>query len=272
MARYPCALTIAGSDSRGGAGIQADLKTFSALGVYGASVITAVTAQNTRGVRAVYEIPSRVVSEQLDAVLDDLPIATVKIGMLASTPIVLAVAESLRAHKVGNIVLDPVLLSSSGMALLADDAVDSMVAALFPLATLITPNRPEAARLLHLPALIDLPAAGAALLKLGPAAVLIKGGHADTADAMLTDILVTRDGVHEFTHPRLSISYTHGTGCALSSAIAAGLAAGQPLATAVDHAIAWLTGAIAHAWPLGEGQGPVHHFWQWWEGSLVDQT
>ena len=260
---YPSALTIAGSDCSGGAGIQADLKTFAALGVYGASVITAITVQNTCGVRGVYPLPAHMVAEQLNAVLDDLPIAAVKIGMLSAADIVLAVAERLRAHKVATVVIDTVMLSSSGAALLSDAALEVMVTSLFPLATLITPNLPETARLLRVSDICDIPRAGAALLALGAGAVLIKGGHAPGGD-LVTDTLVTRDGVHAFTHPRLATPHTHGTGCALSSAITAGLAHGLPLVTAVERAIDWLAGAIANAWPLGHGAGPVHHLWQIW--------
>jgi len=266
MASYPCALTIAGSDSSGGAGIQADLKTFAVLGVYGASVITAITAQNTRGVRAVYDLPAHVVTQQLDAVLDDLPIAAVKIGMLATESIILAVSEGLLAHRVGTVVLDPIMLSSSGAALLPDDAVNSMIAMLFPQTTLLTPNLPETARLLHLDEINDIPSAGMALLDLGMNAVLIKGGHGASEDCVI-DTLVTRDGVKQFLHPRILTPYTHGTGCALSSAIAAGLAQGLVLENAVDKAITWLNGALANAWPLGDGVGPVHHCWQLWERS-----
>jgi hydroxymethylpyrimidine/phosphomethylpyrimidine kinase len=262
--RYPCALTIAGSDSGGGAGIQADLKTFAALGVYGASVITAITAQNTVGVRAIHDIPPPVVAAQLDAVLEDLPVAAVKIGMLSSAEIITTVADRLRAHAVKTIVLDTVMVVKSGDLLLRDEAVRALIEQLLPLATVITPNLPETARLLGHVEIGDTLAAAQALLALGPAAVLIKGGHSERDEIEDLLVMTGEEAPCRFHHPRLATPNTHGTGCTLSSAIAAGLAHGLPLATAVDEAITWLHGAIAHAWPLGAGHGPVHHFWQQW--------
>ena len=265
MKSYPCALTIAGSDSGGGAGIQADLKTFAALGVYGSSVITAITAQNTRGVRAIHDVPAEIVAAQLDAVLEDLPIAAVKIGMLSSAEIIAVVAGRLRAHNVQTVVLDPVMLAKSGDPLLRDEAVAALIAELVPLAAVLTPNLPEAARLLH-PAQIADPAKTAqALLALGPGAVLVKGGHGEGAE--IEDVLWIRGETApcRFTHTRIDTPHTHGTGCTLSSAIAAGLARGLPLPHACEQAISWLHGAIAHAWPLGGGHGPVHHFWRQWD-------
>jgi len=264
MAQFPCALTIAGSDSSGGAGIQADLKTFAAFGVYGASVITAVTAQNTTGVRAVFEMPCDIVAAQLDAVFEDLPIAAIKIGMLASAEIIHIVADRLRANQITTVVLDTVMLSKSGQALLHDDAITALQAELLPLATLVTPNLPEAARLLNLTAIDDPATAAQALLKFGANAVLLKGGHSTGAEVV--DMLVTREerSPTRFCHPRIMTLHTHGTGCTLSSAITALLAQGCSLPTAVDRAITWLQHAIMFAWPLGAGQGPVHHFWQEW--------
>jgi len=262
--RYPCALTIAGSDSGGGAGIQADLKTFAALGVYGAGVITAVTAQNTRGVRAVHDIPPPVIAAQLDAVLEDIPFGAVKIGMLSSAEIVMIVAERLLAHRAPPVVLDPVMVAKSGDALLRDDAVRALLDNLLPLATIITPNLPEAARLLGRARVEDTEEAARELLSLGPAAVLIKGGHGEGNE--IEDLLL-EGGEPEairFRHPRIDTANTHGTGCSLSSAVAAGLASGLALPAAVEAAIGWLQGAIAHSWPLGGGHGPVHHFWKWW--------
>lgn len=262
---YPCALTIAGSDSGGGAGIQADLKTFSALGVYGASVITAVTAQNTVGVRAVHEVPVDIVCVQLDAVLEDLPINAVKIGMLSSAEIIHAVAERLVAHHVKIIVLDTVMLAKDGNALLRDAAIETLITELIPLATIITPNLPEAACLLHVPAVAQADTEiAAALLALGPRAVLLKGGHSN--EEVITDLLFTVESPHVtlYQHPRIHTAHTHGTGCTLSSAIAAGLAQGLSIPVATEAAITWLQGAITHAWPLGHGHGPVHHFWQLW--------
>ncbi|HOF87375.1 MAG TPA: bifunctional hydroxymethylpyrimidine kinase/phosphomethylpyrimidine kinase [Armatimonadota bacterium] len=262
-AAYPCALTIAGSDSGGGAGIQADLKTFAANGVYGASVITALTAQNTTGVRAIHTAPTAIIAAQMDAVLEDLPIGAIKIGMLSSAAVIRVVADRLRAHAPRPLVLDPVMVAKSGDPLLHADAIAALTEELLPLAALLTPNLPEAARLLGLPAIADAAGAARALHALGPDAVLLKGGHA--AGEEITDLLALPDGaVHVFRHPRLATPNTHGTGCSLSSAIAAGLAKRLPLPHAVEHAITWLHGAIAHAWPLGAGHGPVHHFWQLW--------
>ena len=266
---YPCALTIAGSDSGGGAGVQADLKTFAAHGVYGASAITAVTAQNSRGVHAVHRLPPAIVAAQLAAVLEDIPVTAVKIGMLSSADIITAIAEQLRAQPVPNIVLDTVMLSSSGQRLLDSDAVPVLREYLFPLATVITPNLPEAASLLGRAAITDPLEASRALLELGAGAVLLKGGHA--AGEELVDVLLTRDRPEPylFRHRRIDTPNTHGTGCALSAALAARLAQGVPLAMAVDGAISWLQQAIAHAWPLGSGHGPVHHFWQLWPPAAL---
>ena len=262
--RYPCALTVAGSDSGGGAGIQADLKTFAALGVYGASVITAITAQNTVGVRAIHDIPPPVVAAQLDAVLEDLPIGAVKIGMLSSAEIIAVVAERLRAHGVTTVVLDTVMVAKSGDLLLHDEAVQGLIDHLLPLATIITPNLPEAARLLGRKALGDHREAARELLALGPAAVLLKGGHGEGDE--IEDLLVSRDGTEcSFPHPRVATKNTHGTGCTLSAAVAAGLARGLAAPQAVEEAITWLQGAIRHAWTLGAGHGPVHHFWELWK-------
>lgn len=266
---YICALTIAGSDSGGGAGIQADLKTFSALGVYGASVITAITAQNTVGVRAIHDVPAEIVAAQIDAVLEDIPIRAVKIGMLSSVEIIRIVADRLRAHRVANIVLDTVMIAKSGDALLLDTAVEALIEHLLPLATVITPNLPEAARLLGRDTVIDPVVAAHDLLKLGANAVLLKGGHAE--GAILEDLLLLpmQDAPYRFQHPRLRTTHTHGTGCTLSSAVAAGLAQGLPLSVATERAISWLHSAITHAQPLGAGHGPVHHFWQLWTGERM---
>lgn len=261
--RYPCALTVAGSDSGGGAGIQADLKTFAALGVYGASVITAITAQNTVSVRAIHDVPAAVIGAQLDAVLEDLPIAAVKIGMLSSAEIIAVVADRLRAHGVARIVLDTVMVAKSGDALLRDVAVQALIEHLLPIATVITPNLPEAARLLHRLQIDDHQEAAHALLVLGPGAVLLKGGHGVGDE--ITDVLVERGAPpHRYVHQRVNTPNTHGTGCTLSSAITAGLARGLSLPDATEEAITWLHEAIRHAWPLGAGHGPVHHFWRQW--------
>ena len=262
----PTALTIAGSDSGGGAGIQADLKTFSALGVYGASAITAVTAQNTRAVTAVETLSPALVAAQIDAVLGDIAVGAVKIGMLGTPEIVDAVADGLAAYE-GPVVLDPVMVAKSGDPLLADDAVEALLRRLLPRADLLTPNLPEAARLLGV-APAGTPEAmaeqGRALVFLGARAVLVKGGHAE--GPVCTDLLVTREGREALTAPRIDTPNTHGTGCSLSSAIAAELAKGAALADAVRRAHAWLGGAIraADGLGVGGGHGPVHHFHELW--------
>jgi hydroxymethylpyrimidine/phosphomethylpyrimidine kinase len=260
-------LTVAGSDSGGGAGIQADLKSFSALGVYGASVITAVTAQNTRAVTAVHAIPVDVIAAQLDAVFDDLAIAAVKIGMLGLPAVVETVALSLRARGLP-IVLDPVMVAKSGDSLLSEAAVIALRRDLLPLADLLTPNLPEAARLLEAPEARSEPemeAQGRRLLALGPRAVLMKGGHG--SGPLCVDLLVRGDAeTLRLAAPRRDTRNTHGTGCTLSSAIAAGLAKGQGMAEAVHSAHGYLQGAIAAADSLavGSGHGPVHHFHNLW--------
>ncbi len=258
----PRVLTIAGSDSGGGAGIQADLKTFAAHGVYGMSVVTAVTAQNTREVTAVEEISPEVVAAQIDAVLTDVGADAVKIGMLASAKIVRAVASRLAEHRPRHVVLDPVMIAKSGASLLAGDAVEALRDELLPLATLVTPNLPEAERLTGLPVGEEnLERAARMLAERGPA-VLIKGGHG--RDDEILDLLLDAGGIRRYTHPRLATTSTHGTGCTLSSAIAARLAAGEELRAAVGGAIDYLHGAIAAAFPIGSGHGPVHHLYQVW--------
>lgn len=259
------ALTIAGSDSGGGAGIQADLKAFSALGTYGASVLTAVTAQNTRAVTAVEALSPALVAAQLAAVFDDLDVRAVKIGMLADPAVIRVVAESLRGRDLP-VVLDPVMVAKSGARLLAPEAVAALRAELLPLATLLTPNLPEAAALLD-----TAPASnpdvqadqGAALLALGPEWVLMKGGHAEGETC--TDLLLGPQ-THRFSADRIATRNTHGTGCTLSAAIAAGLAQGLAVPEAVARAHAYLQGAIAAADRLhvGSGHGPVHHFHALW--------
>lgn len=260
------ALTIAGSDSGGGAGIQADLKTFSARGVYGASAITSVTAQNTRGVTAIHPIPPGIISAQIDAVLSDIAIDAVKIGMLGNAASVRAVASALQAYG-GKVVLDPVMIAKSGHALLDGDAIAALTQCLLPRADLLTPNLPEAATLLGTSEAgnaEEAEAQGRALLALGARAVLMKGGHAPGTTCL--DILVTPEGAFTFSAPRLMTRNTHGTGCTLSSAIAAELAKGMPLVAAVGAAHRWLHGAIAAAQTLniGSGHGPVHHFHEAW--------
>jgi hydroxymethylpyrimidine/phosphomethylpyrimidine kinase len=260
------ALTIAGSDSGGGAGVQADLKTFSALGVYGASVLTAVTAQNTRAVTAVEMLSASMIRFQMDAVFGDLAIDAVKIGMLGGAGAIGAVADGL-ANCLVPVVLDPVMVAKSGDALLADDAIAALRSRMVPLADVLTPNLPEAARLLDAPEALSeaiMLDQGQALLALGPRAVLMKGGH--RAGAECVDLLITADGVLRLCAPRHATRNTHGTGCTLSAAIAAGLARKMSLTEAVTSAHAYLQGAIAAADRLniGTGHGPVHHFHAVW--------
>lgn len=262
----PIALTIAGSDSGGGAGIQADLKAFSALGVYGASVITALTAQNTRAVMRVEPASPTMIAAQIAAVFDDLDIRAVKLGMLGGVEAIRTVAEGLQGRCVP-IVLDPVMVAKSGDTLLPDDAVTTLRDMLLPMATLLTPNLPEAARLLDCaPAATEaeMETQGRALMALGAKAVLMKGGHG--AGDICTDLLITATGTQTLTAPRLATRNTHGTGCTLSAAIAAGLAQGMDLLQAVTRAHAYLQGAIAAADTLnvGHGHGPVHHFHAVW--------
>jgi hydroxymethylpyrimidine/phosphomethylpyrimidine kinase len=259
----PIAVTIAGSDSSGGAGIQADLKTFAALGVYGASVITALTAQNTQGVTAVHEVPPRFVGLEIDAVYCDLEVAATKIGMLAGAEIVTAVAEGLARWRARNLVLDPVMISTSGARLSSQDAVEAMKELLFKLADLVTPNLEEAAALLGEGIAVDESAMarqGEKLMRLGASAVLVKGGHAGGPESV--DILVDAAGIARFPALRIATANTHGTGCTFSSAIAANLAKGLDLRRSVSAAKAYLTEAIAAADRLrvGHGPGPLHHF------------
>ena len=263
----PIALTIAGSDSSGGAGIQADLKTFAALGIYGASVVTALTAQNTQGVTGIHDVPADFIAKQIDAVFSDLDVAAVKIGMLSKTAGIEAVAAGLDNHRARNVVLDPVMVAGSGDRLLAPDAVVALHRALFPRALLVTPNLPEAAALLdEKPARseADMEAQARALLALGAHNVLIKGGHGEGESSV--DLLVGQGGTARFAANRIATKNTHGTGCTLSSAIAAGLAKGLDLKAAVQAAKAYVTAAIAGADTLavGHGHGPLHHFHSCW--------
>lgn len=259
----PVALTIAGSDSSGGAGIQADLKTFAALGVYGASVITAVTAQNTRSVTAVHPVPADIVTAQLDAVFADLEVGAVKIGMVAQRATIAAVVTALQRWSPKHVVLDPVLVATSGDRLLAVDAVEALRTALIPRASIITPNLPEAAALLNesvASGAAAIEAQGRRLLALGCPAVLLKGGHGEGSESI--DYLVRDGGMLALAAPRVATQNTHGTGCSLSSAIASGLARGEDLETAVRHAKTFISAAIAAAdrFTVGHGHGPIHHF------------
>ena len=259
----PIALTIAGSDSSGGAGIQADLKTFAALGVYGASVITALTAQNTSGVSGIHQVPADFVTAQIDAVLGDLDVKAVKIGMVAQLATIDAIVKAIERWSPKHIVLDPVMVATSGDRLLAADAVEALRTRLIPRASLITPNLPEAAALLDEPVAtseVAIESQGRRLLAMGCPAVLIKGGHGQGTESI--DYLVSGNGVIALAAPRIATKNTHGTGCSLSSAIAAGLAKGEDMETAVRKAKAWVSAAIAAADRLGvgHGHGPIHHF------------
>jgi len=253
-------LTIAGSDSGGGAGIQADLKTFAAFGVYGVSVITAITAQNTVGVRAVQEIDPDVIAAQLDAVAEDFSIAALKTGMLSSVVIIETVAAGVRRHVLRPLVVDPVMIAKSGDRLLREDAVGTLRRTLLPLAHVVTPNIPEAEVLsgLTIRTHADRVAAGRAIMELGAHAVVIKGGHSD--EDPIVDLLVDGNGVQEFRAERIATASTHGTGCTFSAAIAAGLGRGEDLATGVGEARAYLSSALAQAPGLGLGHGPLNHF------------
>ncbi|MCL5947468.1 MAG: bifunctional hydroxymethylpyrimidine kinase/phosphomethylpyrimidine kinase [Chloroflexi bacterium] len=255
------ALTIAGSDSGGGAGIQADLKTFLALGVFGTSAITAITAQNTQAVKAIHELPLDMIAAQIDAVVEDLRPDCVKIGMLSSAAIVRLVAERLRRYHLSPVVLDPVLMAKSGDVLLQPDAVQALIDELLPLATIITPNIPEAESLIG--GLIKTPddqeEAAHSIVTLGARAAVVKGGHRpDSADDVLW-----HDGRAEwFRASRVDTPNTHGTGCTFSAAIASYLARGEAITASVRQAKDYLTGALRHAPPLGQGHGPLHHGWR----------
>jgi hydroxymethylpyrimidine/phosphomethylpyrimidine kinase len=259
----PNVLTIAGSDSGGGAGIQADLKTFSALRTFGTSVVTALTAQNTRRVTAIHVVPASFVRAQIDAVFEDIRIAAVKIGMLADAAIIGAVSDGLRDHRPQHVVIDPVMIAKSGDRLLAADAIEALRRAL-PLATIVTPNLPEAGALLDQDPPRDEDAmrrAGRALLELGPKAVFMKGGHLESAEVV--DLVISADGEQRLVAPRRYTRNTHGTGCTLSSALAAYLARGLALGEAARRAKEYVTAAIAAADALdvGHGHGPLDHFY-----------
>ena len=252
------ALTIAGSDSGGGAGIQADLKTFSRFGVFGTTVITAVTAQNTRGVRAVHAVPPGIVAEQCAALADDLPPDALKTGMLADQALVRQVADIVREYRWGPLVVDPVMVATSGDRLLDRDAEAVVRDTLLPLAALVTPNLDEAGLLVGRP-VADAAAmeqAGRDLVALGAQAALVKGGHLG-GGGDIVDVLVTRNAVRRFTHRRLATTSTHGTGCTLSAAITAGLALGRPLDRTVEDALEFVFRAIESAPGLGSGSGPL---------------
>ena len=261
----PIALTIAGSDSGGGAGIQADLKSFHRFGGFGTSVITAITAQNTTGVRAIHAIPLDDVTAQLDAVVEDLRPAAFKTGMLATAALARTVADGVARHGLANWVLDPVMVATSGDRLLEVDAEEALRDELLPHATLVTPNLEEAAILVGraVRSVDDMEGAARELVALGTEAALVKGGHLDDGgrpSPIVVDVLYDGKSVHRWERERIDTVHTHGTGCTLSAAIAAGLARGRPLREAVDTALDFLGRAIAAAPGLGSGRGPVNHF------------
>ncbi len=264
MPHPPIALTIAGSDSGAGAGIQADLKTFAALGCYGTSVLTAITAQNTLGVTAVHEVPTEVIVAQFDAVVTDLRPDAVKTGMIASTAIIGAVAERIRHYRLERLVVDPVMIAKGGHPLLRPDAVAALRSELLPLALVATPNLPEAESLLGrtIESLDAMRAAARELVEqYGVRSVLVKGGH---REGPATDVFYDGADFRELTAERIDTPSTHGTGCTLASAIASYVAQGKPLSESVGLAKQYLTEAIRQAYPIGAGHGPVNHFWQWW--------
>jgi hydroxymethylpyrimidine/phosphomethylpyrimidine kinase len=254
------ALTIAGSDSGGGAGIQADIKTFQAFGVFGTSAVTAITAQNTTGVSAVHPVPLEVVRAQIEAVVSDFSPSGTKSGMLATAGLVETVAAAIEEHRLRTYVLDPVMVSTAGSRLLDEGAVEAVIGRLLPLATLVTPNLDEARILTGLPVVGPEGAREAArsLVQMGAGAALIKGGHGD--DDVVTDLLWDGSTERVWRRPRIHTRHTHGTGCTLSAGIAAGLALGSPLEAAVDRALAFVAAAIRTAPGLGSGHGPLNHF------------
>ncbi|MDD3108495.1 MAG: bifunctional hydroxymethylpyrimidine kinase/phosphomethylpyrimidine kinase [Alistipes sp.] len=263
---YRHVLSIAGSDSGGGAGIQADLKAISACGCYAMTVITAVTAQNTVGVRHIFPVSVESVEAQMDAVLEDLGVDAVKLGMLPDARMIEQIAARLRKYRVRQVVLDPVMVATSGDRLIDDEAAQTLVRELFPLASLVTPNLPEAEYLsgIRVEKEADLPAVAQRIQALGASSVLLKAGHSDAPQ--LTEHLYTPEGAHTMTFPRVATCNTHGTGCTLSSAIAAFLAQGHPMAEAVAKAEAYVHEAIeaGASYRIGAGHGPVHHFYPYW--------
>jgi hydroxymethylpyrimidine/phosphomethylpyrimidine kinase len=258
------AMTIAGSDSGGGAGIQADLKTFAALGVYGTSAITAITAQNTLGVFGIVELDPEIIAQQIDAIVTDIGADAVKTGMLSSAVIIETVAAKIQEHGLRRLVVDPVMVAKGGEQLLQPSAVSVLRERLLPLAYVLTPNIPEAEVLTgrKITSEADMRTAAQALHALGAANVVVKGGH---LEGPATDYLYDGERFHAFTADRVRTKNSHGTGCTFASAIAAGLAKGEDVVTAVGQAKRYLTEAIRHAYNVGHGRGPVHHFWQCWE-------
>lgn len=265
-------LTIAGSDSGGGAGIQADLKTFSALGTFGMSAIAAITAQNTCGVTAIRELDTEIIRAQIDVVYEDIEVHAVKLGMLSSAAIIRAVAEALTRHRAGNIVLDTVMISKSGSRLLRPDAVATLIERLVPLADVVTPNLPEASALVGFPVedRAAMEAAARAIVEMGARSVVVKGGH---LEGEACDVFFDGARMLHLTNTRVDTVHTHGTGCTFSAAIAAGLAKGLTLEAAVKAAKAYITAAIAHGFKLGRGIGPTHHFYELYaKAGMLEET
>lgn len=254
-------LTVAGSDPGGGAGIQADLKTFSAFGVFGMSVVTSVTVQNTKGVSSFHDLPPDIVEKQFEAVASDIGVDAMKTGMLASAPIIEVVAAQIQRHRVQKLVVDPVMHAKNDFSLLPSDAQKALVQKILPLATLLTPNIPEAENLAGqaIRNIQDMERAAKRILDLGPEAVLIKGGHA--SGDLAIDLFFSGEAFHLIEAPRLKTKNTHGTGCTLSAAIATHLAHGKTPLHAIQEAKTYIQGAIEHGLPLGQGHGPLNHFW-----------
>lgn len=261
------ALTIAGSDCSGGAGIQADLKTFSAHGVFGMSAIVSVVAENTARVLSIMDVTPEMIAAQIDAVFEDIPPDAVKVGMLSQPPCMAAVAEKLREYRPANVVIDPVMYAKNGCPLMDPGSVDALIENIIPLADLLTPNIPEAEKIsgIKITTVADMEKAAAAIREMGCKSVLVKGGHA-LGDA--TDVLFDGTLFRHFTARRVDTKNTHGTGCTYSSAIASNLALGMDTFKAVERAKRYVTTAIEHALPFGKGCGPTHHFWDLYQRGL----
>ena len=266
VVNVPKAMTIAGSDSGGGAGIQADLKTFAALGVYGTVTLTAITAQNTVGISGVHEIPTDMIVAQMDAVMGDIGADAVKTGMLSSQEIVEVVASQIQRHGIRSLVVDPVMVAKSGDSLLRDDAVDAVRTRLVPLSAVVTPNIPEAEALtgMTIESDDDVREAARRIVGMGARSVVVKGGH---REGPATDVLYDGSSFREYSAPRIDTVNTHGTGCTFASAVAAGLAQGKSVEEAVGQAKEYVTEAIRASFPIGRGHGPLNHFYELWRDS-----
>ncbi len=263
MRKIPRALTIAGSDSGGGAGIQADLKTFTAFRVFGTSVITSITAQNTESVLGIYDLPPEFVKLQIDAVLSDIGTDAAKTGMLSNEGIISAVAESVKKYRIERLVVDPVMMAKSGDRLLKSESERALIQELLPLAFIVTPNLPEAEMLseIEVSSIADMREAAKRVKSLGPRYVLLKGGHLEQASESI-DVLYDGEDFYNFSSPRIETTNTHGTGCTYSAAICAGLANGLSVIEAIRDAKNYITGAIKRSFNLGKGHGPLNHFWK----------